>query len=542
VTDTVRTTAALQTLFRDSQAVGTITPQTVRDLIASLDVTRSAIINVKDTPYSAVGNGVADDTVPIQAAITAAAIAGGKVLFPAGTYLISSTLSVAGPGVTLRGSGLSSIIKPSIATFNLVTPTIAAHRLKVQDIWFQGAAVGDTTTQFGIFTGASAAPDDVEVSGCFFGMPTAAATSLNSGIKIDGGNGWNVHHNKIKYPWGIISGTGYGVLAGTTNRLHAHDNEYLGTTGRGRHGIYLSGGCTYCDVHDNHAEGLSEDAFPIFSYSYQTANTNNHVHHNTSLNCGQLTADSAAFSVTGNSSQNLVDNNRAINFQGNGYLVAALGVAAQTDRNVFRGNWSYFCQNYGLLCEGAQNTDIVGNTFADSSQVGSNGYAAIAVRPSGAVAASNTAVRGNRGTGALLRSGLDLTGAVLATGLRVYDNYFPEGVTSKIDNPNSVVFDGRNNDFGLVEVSADRGDASQTLTAGSDSEIQLWATLFTGNHTVTLSTTGAYRGAKFRIVRTGLGSFTLDVGGLKTIASATAATVDVAFTGTAWVLVGYGAL
>jgi hypothetical protein len=91
-------------------------------------------------------------------------------------------------------------------------------------------------------------------------------------------------------------------------------------------------------------------------------------------------------------------------------------------------------------------------------------------------------------------------------------------------------------------VSADRGDAAQTLTAGSDAPIQRWATTLTGNRTVTLSTTGAANGDTFRIVRTGLGAFTLDVGGLKTIPSATAAWVDVAYDGSAWVLVGYGTL
>lgn len=89
-------------------------------------------------------------------------------------------------------------------------------------------------------------------------------------------------------------------------------------------------------------------------------------------------------------------------------------------------------------------------------------------------------------------------------------------------------------------ISADRGDASVTLNAGTDVEIQRFATELTQNRTVTLGTGGA--GARFRIVRTGLGAFTLDVGGLKTIPSATAAWVDVGHTGTAWILTGYGTL
>jgi hypothetical protein len=50
-----------------------------------LDATRySEIVSVKD--FGAVGDGVADDTVAIQAAITAAAVNGGTVFFPAGKF------------------------------------------------------------------------------------------------------------------------------------------------------------------------------------------------------------------------------------------------------------------------------------------------------------------------------------------------------------------------------------------------------------------------------------------------------------------------
>ncbi len=91
-------------------------------------------------------------------------------------------------------------------------------------------------------------------------------------------------------------------------------------------------------------------------------------------------------------------------------------------------------------------------------------------------------------------------------------------------------------------VGADVGDADKTLTVGSHHRTQRWATTLTGNRTVTLSTTGAKQGDAFRIVRTGLGSFTLAVGALKTIPSATAAFVDVEYNGSAWVLSGYGAL
>lgn len=92
----------------------------------------------------------------------------------------------------------------------------------------------------------------------------------------------------------------------------------------------------------------------------------------------------------------------------------------------------------------------------------------------------------------------------------------------------------------VSHISGDRGDTSMTLNAGTDVEIQRFATTLTANRTVTLGT--GFAGAKFRVVRTGLGAFTLDVGGLKTIPSATAAFVDVGHDGLAWVLTGYGTL
>jgi hypothetical protein len=91
-------------------------------------------------------------------------------------------------------------------------------------------------------------------------------------------------------------------------------------------------------------------------------------------------------------------------------------------------------------------------------------------------------------------------------------------------------------------IGADRGDASVTLTVGLDNPQQLFATVLTANRTVTLDTTFAVAGDTFRVTRTGLGAFTLDVGGLKTIPAGTAAFVDVTYNGVAWKLTAYGAL
>lgn len=93
-------------------------------------------------------------------------------------------------------------------------------------------------------------------------------------------------------------------------------------------------------------------------------------------------------------------------------------------------------------------------------------------------------------------------------------------------------------------ISADRGDSSVTLRAGVDENTQRFATTLTGNRTITLSTVGVWEGAHFHIIRTGLGSFTLNVGGLKTMPSATAAWCEVVYSSGAgaWILKAYGTL
>lgn len=65
-----------------------------------------AVVNVLD--YGAVGDGVADDTTAIQAAINAVAAqspAGGTVYLPHGLYYITATLELTSESITLLGDG-----------------------------------------------------------------------------------------------------------------------------------------------------------------------------------------------------------------------------------------------------------------------------------------------------------------------------------------------------------------------------------------------------------------------------------------------------
>jgi nitrous oxidase accessory protein NosD len=124
------------------------------------------------TWFGAKGDGVADDTAAIQAAIDALPASGGEVRFPTGDYLITSPLLIERSWVTLRGAntgfrsivydaeGLGSKIITNSAIDMLVlhTPSGASYRNAgnvIDSLQFRGNAT--TGTNRGIYVYGSLA-------------------------------------------------------------------------------------------------------------------------------------------------------------------------------------------------------------------------------------------------------------------------------------------------------------------------------------------------------------------------------------------------
>lgn len=116
---TAQTPATLKAYFNTGDVP---TEAQFTNLIDSMDL----VYNVK--AYGAVGDGVTDDTTAIQAALdaAAAAAAGGMVYLPAGTYAITTTLSLAsnlafvgaGRGVTtITYTGTTGATSPNLIAF-----------------------------------------------------------------------------------------------------------------------------------------------------------------------------------------------------------------------------------------------------------------------------------------------------------------------------------------------------------------------------------------------------------------------------------------
>ena len=114
--DTRRLLGALKTLHADNVS-GDISPQDNRDLLVSTYADVENVLN-----HGAVGDGVADDTAEIQAAIDAAA-GGSTVKIPDGTYLVSEAGTLTHQGTSLHyclkiPSGCSIVLAPG-ATIKL---------------------------------------------------------------------------------------------------------------------------------------------------------------------------------------------------------------------------------------------------------------------------------------------------------------------------------------------------------------------------------------------------------------------------------------
>lgn len=128
-------------------------------------------ISVKD--FGAVGDGVTDDTVAIQAAITAAAVSMGTVRFYATTYLISDSLTIPS-GVSLVGVGSGQYpTVPNVESSNFTA--LKKTRLKASGSFPSGKALILVTTS----SNAAYTIQSVKIEGIIIDCANVAQYGLN---------------------------------------------------------------------------------------------------------------------------------------------------------------------------------------------------------------------------------------------------------------------------------------------------------------------------------------------------------------------------
>jgi hypothetical protein len=149
--DSRMTNSRTPTAHAASHATGSSDPITPAAIGAQVAL---GVYNVMS--YGAVGNGVANDTAAVQAAINAVPSTGGVVWFPAGTYnLVTSALTLKS-NLTMEGVGtLASIIKQTTTTVSAMTG-VDVTNLTIRNLQIQGPASGSGN---GIILTRSAEPN-----------------------------------------------------------------------------------------------------------------------------------------------------------------------------------------------------------------------------------------------------------------------------------------------------------------------------------------------------------------------------------------------
>lgn len=135
-------------------------------------------VSVKD--FGAVGDGVADDTVAIQAAITSLLATGGTVYFPAGEYKTDDGITLVSD-LTLQGE-TGTILKPSDSVPLWAYRGLSANNIKIKDLTFEGTGTAFTNGNQRLLQIESAT--NVEITGCEFIKSRIIALYLQSCINV----------------------------------------------------------------------------------------------------------------------------------------------------------------------------------------------------------------------------------------------------------------------------------------------------------------------------------------------------------------------
>jgi hypothetical protein len=210
-------------IFRCRDADGTVIFAVTKD---GVTFNRQGTYYVTDPAYGAHGNGTDDDTVHIQAALTAAG-AGETVYFPAGTYKITSALHVHNADIRVEGDGKALVFtdETGIVLFEVFT-----NRVCFRDLWVQGAiTVGGghetDTDSYGI--NFQDGLEDCRVDNCHF-------SQLHAGVRAMQHKDFHAAGNIMEnVKWGFVLGNYAATVAapGAGENVASQDKILLTTNG-----------------------------------------------------------------------------------------------------------------------------------------------------------------------------------------------------------------------------------------------------------------------------------------------------------------------
>lgn len=405
---------------------------------ATYSMISGAVANVLD--YGADASGVASST----SAFTAAIATGKSVFIPAGTYTCG-VLELTTQGQQIFGEGAISIIVQETAAEQLFYPKAAY--ITIRDMRLNGIETDATNSNFAVFTATATAAQYLSIQNVFF-SGTGSSTGFNNAVKFDDScNYGSVENCVIERLWGSVSGRGYGVLAGNAKGIRVTNNNMLATSGRGRHGVYFSAGCSDSVASGNYLSGFDQEGISQYSQGAQPTCARNVYSNNTLFGCSASTnAFSGAIGIYGHSYGCVISNNTITASGQRGITVDGSSVTDCANTLVI-GNTVSYSATRGINLTSTVRTSVIGNIVFESSTASAGTSANIMITQDGTTACVDTLIEGNMSAGAIYaRSAITVdNGPPAPSLLKLQFNDFQPCVsyTMELNGVTGIEIDGR---------------------------------------------------------------------------------------------------
>jgi parallel beta-helix repeat protein len=316
----------------------------------SYSMIEGASANVLD--YGAVGDGVADDSAAIQAAITDLTASGGTLFFPNGTYKIESTVTLAS-NVSLIAN-TNAALTLDVAEVGLQIPASATN------ITISGFTISGTFSR-AISSALSDTCTNIKIIGNTISGATLVGAGYTSGIFLLGASDCLVKEN-------TLSGNGMGGIADFSADIAFYAPNATSTGSRNR---VLDNTCKSTTV-KYHITAFNIDNCLIdgnYCSGAQTSSANNDGY-------GIVVYDTASYTLPYTLTNfNTISNNTVTGTEGTGIYVVSTSNTTVTGNTV---SYVATVQNDttlpvgGIVINGgfsSQNT-VVGNTVSSSGKDG----------------------------------------------------------------------------------------------------------------------------------------------------------------------------
>lgn len=404
--------------------------------------------------YGALGDGLADDTGAVQAAIEAASITGGVMYFPPGAYVINAMLLIPS-NVHLKGAGeLTTVLKFGVIDHGItnIDPVGGNESIYLSHFSIDGSDV----TYFGVFLDG--------VQGACINQVRVISTGSH-GISLRNG----VRAKIVNCTVTNNGGSGVEFVSQTDSIIQGCNiNSNI------ERGIMLQGGSmrNRIDSNDISLNTLSGVMLPLASTATQNTISNNVLWKNSGSG---IVIQSMFNTITGNTVRE------------NGTTGADQGVMCNASYNIIANNIITEGKGVGIDVGGGSNISIVGNVVSFNANFGIEINGFDPVNSSFNCTVSNNTVTSNKQDGIRVQITTGSTrnsnnhiissnrvdgntgyGITLSSGAGqnyVADNYFTANTAGSVSNSGSGnVF--RNNRGYLTE-----SNGTSTIASGSTSVV-----------------------------------------------------------------------